>query len=93
MIAEIGRAWFAQLAGRRFWSACEAMENLLSGYGRIRLIWPVCVELVKIMLGFFLAPDVGTLLVPQAKDSQGGLNICTWRVRCEPLKLPDNLFR
>ena len=49
------------------------MENLLSGYGRIRLIWPVCVVQVKIMLGFFLAPDTGTLLVPQAKDSHGRL--------------------
>jgi len=62
----MGRVWVTQLSGRRFWPACEAMENLLSGYDRIRLIWPVCVALVKIVLVFILAPDTGTLLVPQA---------------------------
>lgn len=45
--AEIGRAWFIQVASRRFLPAYEAMEAFLNRYGRSRLIYPVYMALVK----------------------------------------------
>jgi leukotriene-A4 hydrolase len=43
--AEIGRAWFIQVAARRFQPAYEAMEAHLNRYGRTRLVLPVYVAL------------------------------------------------
>jgi hypothetical protein len=45
--AEIGRAWFIQVAKRRQLPAYKAMEAHLNRYGRTRLIKPVYVALVK----------------------------------------------
>ena len=45
--AEIGRAWFIQVASRRFLPAYKAMEVFLKKYGRTRLIYPVYIALVK----------------------------------------------
>jgi leukotriene-A4 hydrolase len=45
--AEISRAWFIQVAKRRYLPAYEAMEAHLNHYGRTRLIKPVYVELAK----------------------------------------------
>ena len=45
--AEISRAWFIQVATRRYMSAYEAMETHLNRYGRTRLIKPVYVALAK----------------------------------------------
>lgn len=45
--AEIGRAWFIQVAIRRHVPAYEAMEAHLNRYGRTRLVEPVFMALVK----------------------------------------------
>ena len=45
--AEIGRAWFTQVAARRFLPAYETMEAYLNRYGRTRLIYPVYMALVE----------------------------------------------
>jgi len=45
--AEISRAWFIQVATRRYLPAYEAMEAHLNHYGRTRLIKPVYVALAK----------------------------------------------
>ncbi|NOR20221.1 MAG: aminopeptidase [Xanthomonadales bacterium] len=45
--AEISRAWFIQVANRRYLPAYKAMEAHLNHYGRTRLIKPVYVALVK----------------------------------------------
>jgi leukotriene-A4 hydrolase len=45
--AEIGRAWFIQVAVRRHLPAYKAMEEHLNRYGRTRLIDPVYVALAK----------------------------------------------
>ena len=45
--AEIGRAWFIQVAIRRHLPAYEAMEAHLNRYGRTRLVAPVYMALVK----------------------------------------------
>jgi hypothetical protein len=45
--AEIGRAWFIQVAIRRHLPAYQAMEEHLNRYGRTRLIDPVYVALAK----------------------------------------------
>ena len=39
--AEIGRAWFIQVATRRYKAAYGEMEQFLNRYGRGRLIYPV----------------------------------------------------
>ncbi len=45
--AEIGRAWFIQVAARRHLPAYEAMKAHLNRYGRTRLIQPVYEALVE----------------------------------------------
>ena len=45
--AEIGRAWFIQVAARRHLPAYKAMEAHLNRYGRTRLIYPVYMALAK----------------------------------------------
>ena len=45
--AEISRAWFIQVAKRRYLPAYKAMETHLNNYGRTRLIKPVYVALAK----------------------------------------------
>lgn len=45
--AEIGRAWFIQVAARRHLPAYEAMEAHLNRYGRTRLIYPVYMALAE----------------------------------------------
>ena len=45
--AEISRAWFIQVAKRRYLPAYKAMETHLNRYGRTRLIKPVYVALAK----------------------------------------------
>jgi len=45
--AEIGRAWFTQVATRRFLPAYSAMEAFLNLNGRIRLIYPVYIALAN----------------------------------------------
>ncbi len=45
--AEIARAWFIQVATRRFLPAYEAMKVHLNRYGRTRLIEPVYLALAK----------------------------------------------
>jgi hypothetical protein len=45
--AEIGRAWFIQVAKRRFTGAYDKLEGHLSRYGRGRLIYPVYLALVN----------------------------------------------
>jgi aminopeptidase N len=45
--AEIGRAWFIQVAARRHLPAYEAMEAHLIRYGRTRLIYPVYLALAE----------------------------------------------
>lgn len=44
---EIGRAWFIQVAARRHLSAYKAMEAHLERNGRIRLIYPIYLALIK----------------------------------------------
>ncbi|NNC56988.1 MAG: M1 family metallopeptidase [Woeseiaceae bacterium] len=43
--AEIGRAWFIQVAERRYTPAYEALESYLNRYGRGRLIFPIYLAL------------------------------------------------
>ncbi len=43
--AEIGRAWFIQVATRRYLPAYDAMNTYLNRFGRIRLIQPVYMAL------------------------------------------------
>jgi hypothetical protein len=43
--AEIGRAWFTQVASRRYLPAYEEMEAYLNRHGRARLIAPIYVAL------------------------------------------------
>jgi hypothetical protein len=45
--AEIGRAWFIQVAKRRYLPAYDTMEAHLNRYGRTRLVKPVYVALAK----------------------------------------------
>jgi len=45
--AEIGRAWFIQVATRRFLPAYEVMKAYLNSYGRTRLIYPVYMALLN----------------------------------------------
>jgi aminopeptidase N len=45
--AEIGRAWFQQVAARRYLPAYAAMETFLTSNGRVHLIRPAYAALVK----------------------------------------------
>ncbi len=45
--AEVGRAWFIQVAARRYQPAYQAMEQHLNRYGRTRLVKPVYLALAK----------------------------------------------
>jgi len=45
--AEIARAWFMEVARRRYLPACAAVRDHLGRFGRIRLIEPVYRELVQ----------------------------------------------
>jgi hypothetical protein len=45
--AEISRAWFIQVAARRYQPAYGAMEEHLNRYGRTRLVQPVYIALAK----------------------------------------------
>ena len=45
--AEIGRAWYIQVARRRHTAAYESLEEFLNRFGRGRLIYPVYVALLE----------------------------------------------
>ena len=45
--AEIGRAWFTQVAARRYLPAYEEMEAYLKRHGRARLITPIYLAMAK----------------------------------------------
>ncbi len=62
--AEIGRAWFIQVAKRRYQPAYESMRQHLIRYGRMRLVVPVYKALVENGQDKALAEEIFALAKP-----------------------------
>ncbi|MEE8463756.1 MAG: M1 family metallopeptidase [Gammaproteobacteria bacterium] len=62
--AEIGRAWFIQVAKRRYQPAYESMQQHLIRYGRMRLVVPVYKALVENGQDKALAEEIFALAKP-----------------------------